>query len=239
MWRHHGRIKRSGPAHPRTRPTKMGAGVATSPRFPRVSRPRAPKDRLHVRPRAVSGMRVRPKPFPLPRLPQHGPKALPVRRSEGSSPPPPSESTGAGASVLPCRDRGLPSPSAAARSSRPALTSRAAAGGNRMSGSGLAGHSIRPSPSALACPAGLLPRLPRPLGRGFHLAAAVAAASSAALALHDPPPKARPAPAVPRDRPFPFPEPAVPGHTEKLSRFPSRGKSDAPVDYEDNGDGMI
>lgn len=167
----------------------MGAGVAASPHClgrtsPRLGKARTrPAERFRASRRSLrSGVS---------RAPRRGrsPERFAARR-DPKAPPGAAETcrlraiASACASALPYREaRGLrpfASRTAAAPSSRPSLAPAPAPGGNRLVGSGLAGLGTGRRRSVRR-PAGLLPRLPRPLGRGLHLAAAVAAASSAAL----------------------------------------------------------
>jgi hypothetical protein len=230
----------------------MGAGVATSPRFPRVSRPRVPGGTgfMSALGRFRAALRKAEAPCSRPRLPRQSPKALPVRRS-GASPKGfcpsrphrirhrPGEWTPERPSCRVRDRRSPPSPSAAARKEPPFPRPRRLAPGGSRPVRVRIGRTFDTAVSVRVSivPPGFCRGCRARLGRGFHLAAAVAAVSSAALALHDPLPKARPAPAMPWNLPS-VSGPAVPGHTRKLSRFPSRGKSRVPVDNEDNGDGM-
>jgi hypothetical protein len=141
-----------------------------------------------------------------------------------------------------CRARGRrspPHPRRRLRSSRPSLAlANQASGGGRPARVRI-GETLGTAVSVRVpfVPPGFCRGCRARLGRGFHLAAAVAAASSAALALYGAAPEGACRSGRALD-PFVRFRSTAPGHTRKLSPFPSRRKGKVPVDYEDNGDGM-
>jgi hypothetical protein len=179
---------------------KMGAGVATSPRFPRLSRPRAPEGAgimsalgrfraAHRRPKPpprVPGSRGparRPRRFAVRAHPRRDFPELPFRIRHR-----PGERTPERPSCR-ARDRGRPlSPRRRLVKSRPSLALAWPAPGGSRPVRVRIGWTFGTAVSVRVplAPPGFCRGCRARLGRGFHLAAAVAAASSAALALRDP-----------------------------------------------------